>query len=136
MIATGMGNDLKLIPVIRAVAWMFWFMPFLAVGRGFAQGQLNMVPTAISQVIEQIVRVGIIIGVAWWGVHAGWSVYKIGSWATAAAAFAAMLATLYISHTIKLVWQTPITKPVKKSVHSDGSAFFSAYGRRVIFWPC
>ena len=114
LIATGMGNDLKLIPVIRAVAWMFWFMPFLAVGRGFAQGQLNMVPTAISQVIEQIVRVGIIIGVAWWGVHVGWSVYKIGSWATAAAAFAAMLATLYISRTIKLVWQTPITKPVKK----------------------
>lgn len=114
LLALGMGNDLKLTPVIRSVAWMFWFMPFLAVGRGFAQGQLHMMPTAVSQVIEQLARVGIIIGVAWWGVHAGWSIYKIGTWAMAAAAFAAMLATLYISRTIKLVWQTPISRAIKK----------------------
>jgi PST family polysaccharide transporter len=34
ILALGMGGNLKLTPVVKAVAWMFWFMPFLAVGRG------------------------------------------------------------------------------------------------------
>ena len=98
-----MGGDLKLYPVVRAVAWMFWFMPFLAIGRGYAQGQLNMVPTAMSQVIEQIVRVAIIIGVAWWGVHADWSVYRIGEWATFGATIAGLAATLFFCLTVSSI---------------------------------
>ncbi|SCC03570.1 putative polysaccharide biosynthesis protein [Weissella bombi] len=114
ILALGMGGNLKLLPVIKAVSWMFWFMPFLAVGRGFAQGQLNMMPTAVSQVIEQVARVAIIIAIAWYGVHADWSVYTIGTWAMAAAAFAAAAATLYIANIVKSIWHNPITKAVKK----------------------
>ncbi|MBU7568785.1 polysaccharide biosynthesis protein [Weissella sagaensis] len=114
ILALGMGGNLKLTPVVKAVAWMFWFMPFLAVGRGFAQGQLNMMPTAISQIIEQIARVAIIIAIAWYGVSAKWSVYTIGTWAMAAAAVAAAAATLYMTNIVKSIWRTPITKSVKK----------------------
>ncbi|WP_043941566.1 polysaccharide biosynthesis protein [Weissella cibaria] len=113
-LALAMGGNIRLTPVIRAVAWMFWYMPFLAVGRGFAQGQRNMIPTATSQVVEQIVRVAIIIGVAWWGVHTGWSDYRIGEWATFGATIAGLAATLFLVRTLRSVWQQPITLTVKQ----------------------
>ena len=37
--------------------------------RGFMQGQQNMVPTAISQLIEQVGKVVIILPMAWWGMR-------------------------------------------------------------------
>ncbi|MBM7618064.1 PST family polysaccharide transporter [Weissella uvarum] len=93
LIATGM-HDVRLIPEIKAVAWMFLCMPFLAVGRGYTQGQLDMAPTAVSQVIEQVVRVGIILVVAWWGMQQQWNVYQIGTWATFAATLAGIAAII------------------------------------------
>jgi len=96
-IAQGMGNDLQLIPEIKAVSWLFLVMPFLAVGRGYTQGLVDMAPTAISQVLEQIVRVCLIIGVAWYGVAQGWSVYKIGTWAMFAATLAGITAAVYLA---------------------------------------
>ncbi|WP_096202406.1 putative polysaccharide biosynthesis protein [Bacillus sp. FJAT-45350] len=39
--------------------------PYMAVYRGFFQGFGNMTPTAFSQVLEQLVRVGLILIVAW-----------------------------------------------------------------------
>ena len=55
LIAKAMG-DLKLAGLIKSIAWMLLFMPFLAVGRGYYQGTFNMVKTAVSQVTEQFVR--------------------------------------------------------------------------------
>ncbi|GIQ67285.1 polysaccharide biosynthesis protein [Xylanibacillus composti] len=42
---------------IRSVSFAMLFIPVMAVLRGFFQGQQNMVPTAVSQVTEQTVRV-------------------------------------------------------------------------------
>ncbi|SEC37749.1 polysaccharide biosynthesis protein [Paenibacillus sp. GP183] len=42
---------------IRSVSFALLFTPVLAVLRGYFQGQHDMVPTAVSQVIEQLVRV-------------------------------------------------------------------------------
>lgn len=42
--------------------------PYMAVYRGFFQGHENMTPTAISQVIEQLIRVGIILAAAYYMV--------------------------------------------------------------------
>lgn len=106
-IAHLMGDDLKLEPVIRAVAWMFWFMPALAIGRGFAQGQQNMLPTATSQVIEQVVRVAVILGAAFWAVQHHWSVYQMGTWTTFSATLAGLAATIFIVHILFKVWQAP-----------------------------
>lgn len=88
-IAQAMG-DRQLAPLIDAVAWMFLFMPWLAVSRGFFQGRFIMVPTALSQVIEQIVRVTVILIAAVWAVQGHWSVYKMGTWAMSGAAFGAL----------------------------------------------
>lgn len=79
-IAAMMG-DIRLDSLIRAVSWMFLMMPILACLRGYFQATLVMKPTAYSQVIEQIIRVGLIILAAYVGVHHGIDPYTIGTYA-------------------------------------------------------
>ncbi|MEJ6400182.1 putative polysaccharide biosynthesis protein [Nicoliella lavandulae] len=76
-LAQQMG-DINLTMVIRAVSWMFLLMPFLSTTRGFFQGTLNMLPTAVSQVVEQVVRVLIIILVAVLAHRHHWNLYLMG----------------------------------------------------------
>lgn len=54
-------GDLKLERIYKMTAFIFLLIPFIALIRGGFQAQNMMLPTAISQVSEQIVRVGIII---------------------------------------------------------------------------
>ena len=51
----------QVIPALRAGALALAFVPWMSVLRGYFQGLHNMVPTAISQITEQMVRVGIMI---------------------------------------------------------------------------
>jgi O-antigen/teichoic acid export membrane protein len=46
---------------IRYVSVAFLFVPLMSLLRGFFQGHQNMVPTAISQIVEQSVRVTVMI---------------------------------------------------------------------------
>ncbi|PWF99299.1 putative polysaccharide biosynthesis protein [Levilactobacillus bambusae] len=92
-IAREMG-DTALAPIIMSVAWMFLFMPFLSVARGYYQGQFNMVPTAVSQLVEQVVRVVIILGVAVLATRMHWSPYVMGAMAMSSAAIAAAAASI------------------------------------------
>lgn len=48
--------------VIRAVSFALLIIPFMSLIRGFFQGHQSMGPTAISQVIEQIVRIIFLLG--------------------------------------------------------------------------
>ncbi|MFJ5624341.1 oligosaccharide flippase family protein [Peribacillus loiseleuriae] len=47
--------------VIRAVSFALLFIPVMSLVRGYFQGQQLMEPTAISQVIEQIVRIAFLL---------------------------------------------------------------------------
>ena len=58
-------GDGKLAPLIRVVSFTFVIMPFLSITRGEFQGKLLMVPTAVSQVVEQFIRVAVIVIAAW-----------------------------------------------------------------------
>lgn len=80
VIANGMG-DVELVPVIKIISFFFLFSPLLALVRGYFQGQTNMMPTSISQVIEQIVRVGILLWVAFSFGSSSWSFYDMGKMA-------------------------------------------------------
>lgn len=51
-------------PALIIVSLTLLIAPYMAVYRGFFQGFENMVPTAVSQVIEQLVRVTIILVMA------------------------------------------------------------------------
>lgn len=71
-------GDPRLTNTYRAAAGMFLVIPFLSALRGFYQGNERMMPTAISQVVEQIVRVSIIIISAYVIFTDRMDVYSIG----------------------------------------------------------
>lgn len=47
--------------VIRAVSFALIIIPFMSIIRGFFQGHQSMEPTAVSQVVEQIVRIAFVL---------------------------------------------------------------------------
>lgn len=56
------GNSIKDVAlVIRSISFCLLIAPFLSVLRGFLQGHKFITPTSISQVIEQLVRIAIIL---------------------------------------------------------------------------
>lgn len=114
IMAAGMG-DAQLAPIIRAVSWMFLCLPILSVGRGLAQGQMNMVPTALSQVSEQVVRVAIIIVVAYLAMQQHWNVYFMGIWAMASAPIAGVVASLFFVKTTGMYLRQPLTPATKQA---------------------
>lgn len=61
----------QVVPALRAGALALAFVPWMAVLRGYFQGLHNMVPTAISQITEQIVRVGVMIALLLYMIRAG-----------------------------------------------------------------
>lgn len=121
-LATGMG-DPNLKMVIRGVAPVFLLMPWLAVGRGFAQGQLEMRPTAFSQVGEQVVRVAIIIAVAILAWQNHWNVYRMGMLAMSSAPVAAVIALLIL---------VPVWRQIWRPVHHSWKPAWSHLVRRLL----
>lgn len=77
-LAKWMG-DVQLTSLIQVVAFSFLLFPFLAVLRGYFQGRNNMVPTAISQVVEQSVRVATILGFSYILLRTGHTLYEAGA---------------------------------------------------------
>ncbi|KRN07260.1 hypothetical protein FD15_GL000086 [Liquorilactobacillus sucicola DSM 21376 = JCM 15457] len=102
-ISRAMG-DAQLKALIKSVAWMYLLMPFLAVGRGYYQGVFNMIPTALSQLVEQIIRVAVIIIAAVLAVNLKWSLYRMGTWAMLGSTCGALAAgSFFISFYFKLL---------------------------------
>jgi len=59
--ATG-GNTISDIAfVIRMISFAILIVPFLSVTKGFLQGHKYIAPTSISQILEQIIRVAVIL---------------------------------------------------------------------------
>ncbi|OAZ49132.1 putative polysaccharide biosynthesis protein [Paenibacillus polymyxa] len=54
-------DNAHVIPSVRAAAIAFLFVPIMAGLRGYFQGLQNMIPTAVSQVTEQAIRVSVMI---------------------------------------------------------------------------
>jgi len=78
-IAEWMGNRELLTQPIQAVSFALLIVPFLSAMRGYFQGHQNMVPTAVSQVLEQLVRVMTILIAAWYAMEMGMGVVAAGT---------------------------------------------------------
>jgi len=94
-IANLMG-DAELQEVVRAVSYVFLFVPFLSIARGYFQGKSNMIPTAVSQVGEQVIRVSVILLVAVLFTVMPWDVYSMGSRAMHSSWLAALASSLIL----------------------------------------
>lgn len=60
IIAGWVGNS-HVMPALQASAWGLAVVPIMSALRGYFQGLHNMVPTAVSQIVEQSVRVTVMI---------------------------------------------------------------------------
>ena len=136
LISKSMG-DASLSPLIKVVSFIFLLVPFLSTYRGFYQGQMEMKPTALSQLAEQGSRVIVILAAGYLFMVNEWSVYKMGALATSGALVggACGLLVLFIygrKHRV-FVWPKKIDKPrflffAKRLIIEGGTlCFFSAY---------
>jgi len=69
----------QVVPAIRAGALALAFVPWMSVLRGYFQGLHNMVPTAVSQIVEQSVRVAVMIVLLLYLIEAGASPDRIAA---------------------------------------------------------
>jgi O-antigen/teichoic acid export membrane protein len=92
--------------VMRAVSFALIVVPFMSLIRGFFQGHQSMGPTAVSQVVEQIVRIAFVLVGAYVVLH-----FLDGSIVTAAsvATFAAFVGA--IGGLLVLFWYWYKRKP-------------------------
>ena len=70
LIADMIGNR-HVVPSIRAASWALLFVPVMTGLRGYFQGLQQMVPTAVSQVVEQTIRVTVMIVLLLWLIETG-----------------------------------------------------------------
>lgn len=55
------SNTEDVVAVIRAVSFALIVVPFMSIIRGFFQGHHSMGPSAVSQVVEQVVRIAFLL---------------------------------------------------------------------------
>ncbi|MFZ2316274.1 MAG: polysaccharide biosynthesis protein, partial [Trichococcus flocculiformis] len=89
-------GDPELKPILQSVSWMFLWMPILATLRGYFQGNYRMEPTAVSQVAEQLVRVGAILFAAYLYTQTKGDLYAMGANAMSGATIGAILGSLIL----------------------------------------
>lgn len=123
-------GDPQLICLIQNVGWMYLLMPFLASGRGFYQGLFDMKKTSYSQLIEQTVRVIVIILAAYWAKKTSSSLYQAGSWAMLGGTFGGLAAMPFFLKTfikdfshlqVKLKWSRLVD--LAKPLFTEGLLF-------------
>ncbi|WP_244440933.1 putative polysaccharide biosynthesis protein [Neobacillus jeddahensis] len=71
-------NDPQLAILIRVVSIVFLTFPMVSLLRGYYQGRGDMVPTALSQVGEQTIRVLTILFLSYLFIEKGYSLYLVG----------------------------------------------------------
>lgn len=95
-IARFMGDG-ELKPLIQITSHFYLTLPFLAIFRGTFQGENNMMPTAISQVGEQFVRITIILLVAFNFASSSWSIHQLGTYALSSAFLSGLSAVMILT---------------------------------------
>ena len=70
-IVTGMMNNEGAFHAIRALAPAVFFVCILSCIRGYTQGQGDMKPSAASQVLEAVCKLGIGLPLAWYVINSG-----------------------------------------------------------------
>jgi O-antigen/teichoic acid export membrane protein len=111
-IAELMGDPALKVP-LQASSFIFLAVPFTAILRGVYQGKQNMTPTAVSQVAEQLIRVGLILIVTFLLVRGGNDLYTIGAKAALASLAGACCGIVVLCFFMK---QEPIISSGKQSL--------------------
>lgn len=95
-LVSNMIGDIHLTGAYQLIAIAFLLIPFTSLFRGAFQAQYDMVPTAYSQVGEQLFRVSIIVFAAYSITTGRLSVYRIGEIAAIASIIGMIIATFIL----------------------------------------
>ncbi len=115
VIASVMG-DQQLADPIRAMSYILFLLPFLSVGRGFHQGNGELVPTAVSHVSEQLVRVALILGFTYFFIKSGFDAYQIGAGAAYGSIFGGVAGVGVLLIMTKGAWVKQLIRPNQLNV--------------------
>ena len=109
LIVTWMGDE-QLLRSFRFAAFLFLVIPFIALLRGVTQGKGMMQQTAYSQILEQLIRVTMIITASYLIFIEKLNIYQIGE-AGVLATLVGMVVALFV-----FIWPIPKQKmrPVRK----------------------
>ncbi|WP_052144892.1 putative polysaccharide biosynthesis protein [Halalkalibacter okhensis] len=111
-IAEMMGDN-NLVRPIQAMSYVVFLLPFLSVGRGFHQGEGELIPTAVSHIVEQLVRVLLILGITYIFVVSGYDAYQIGAGAAYGSFFGGLIGVMVLLLLTKAVWMKELIHPRK-----------------------
>jgi O-antigen/teichoic acid export membrane protein len=89
-------DDPSLTLLFRVISVVFLIFPIISVLRGYFQGVGNMIPTAVSQVGEQLIRVMTILTVAILFTKEGFSLYVVGGGAAFGSVTGGLVAILIL----------------------------------------
>lgn len=81
---------------IRALAPAVFCVCLLACMRGYTQGQGNMTPTAVSQILEALCKLGLGLGLAWYFLKLGFGLDIAAAGAILGVTAGTMLSLLYL----------------------------------------
>ena len=127
---------------LKTLAPTVWIMAYLGVFRGYYQGQGTMVPTALSQVFEQIVNAIVSVAAGSWlfnqaikveilrgesgsGYSNSWGAAG-GTIGTGAGAFTALVFLLLLFAAYQ--------RTIRKKVRRDRSGSLESYGTKILFF--
>lgn len=108
----GWMGDRQLAPLLQIAALAVLLMAPIAVMKGHFQSQNHMQPVAYAQVMEQAIRVSVILLGAWFVVMAGYSLYAAGSMAILGAAIGELAAVGLLVYYFRASY-SKTTKPAK-----------------------
>ncbi|WP_158217650.1 putative polysaccharide biosynthesis protein [Lottiidibacillus patelloidae] len=98
-------QDNQLVLPIRAISFIFLFVPFVAVVRGYYQGLGDMKPTAMTQIIEQVIRITVILTFTYIFVKNGFGDYVVGT----GAAFGSIIGVFFAGVLLFLISREDIS---------------------------
>ncbi|WP_028777031.1 putative polysaccharide biosynthesis protein [Shimazuella kribbensis] len=112
---------------IQVLAAAIIIVPVMGAYRGYFQGHQQMMPTGISQVIEQVVRVVTVIGLVYWLKVSGFGAEILAAGATAGAVFGAIAGLLVV-----LWYNAREKKPVIQVTHSSSKESLWGLSKSII----
>ncbi|WP_423408681.1 oligosaccharide flippase family protein [Heyndrickxia sp. MSNUG] len=93
----GKIGDAELGLLFKVVSVPFLIFPVTSVFRGYFQGKGNMVPTAVSQVSEQLIRVATILILSALFIQQGYSLYVAGAGAVFGSVTGGLISAVVLS---------------------------------------
>ncbi|MEW9670801.1 oligosaccharide flippase family protein [Ammoniphilus sp. 3BR4] len=124
-IARWIGNEDTRLS-IQALAFAMLLVPFVAILRGYFYGYQRMRIAAVSQVVEQLVRVSLMIGLVYWFVREGRDMAAVASGA-AWGSFFGLIVSLFL-----LVIAFLSTRKKLQAVTHRKEAIQRGYGWRIV----